>query len=35
LVTQGAAPLGGTAAFAWAAEGLAVELRLPLDRVAG
>ncbi|MFC7474443.1 sensor histidine kinase [Dankookia sp. GCM10030260] len=35
LVTQSAAQLGGTASFAWPAEGLAVELLLPLDRVAG
>ena len=34
LVTQSAAQLGGTAEFRWAAEGLAVELRLPLGRVA-
>jgi two-component sensor histidine kinase len=35
LVTQSAAQLGGSASFRWAAEGLAVELLLPLDRVAG
>jgi two-component system CheB/CheR fusion protein len=35
LVTQSAAQLGGTAGFRWAAAGLAVELLLPLDRVAG
>lgn len=35
LVTQSAAQLGGSADFRWAAEGLAVELLLPLDRVAG
>jgi two-component system CheB/CheR fusion protein len=35
LVTQSAAQLGGTAEFRWATAGLTVELRLPLDRVAG
>lgn len=35
LVTQSAAQLGGSAGFHWTAEGLVVELRLPLDRVTG
>lgn len=35
LVTQSAAQLGGSAQFRWAPEGLAVELRLPLERLAG
>ena len=32
---QSAAQLGGTAHFAWAPEGLTVELLLPLERLAG
>lgn len=35
LVTQSAAQLGGSAAFHWTAEGLVVELLLPLARVTG
>ncbi|WP_165982143.1 sensor histidine kinase [Dankookia rubra] len=35
LVNQSAAQLGGTAGFDWATDGLAVELLLPLGRVAG
>jgi two-component sensor histidine kinase len=34
LVVQSCAQLGGTARFDWAAEGLTVELRLPLERLA-
>ena len=35
LVTQSAAQLGGTAEFCWSPDGLAVELVLPLARLAG